>query len=104
MTTRDRIYAIGSREMVLGFSLLGIAGNTPNGATETEAVLQEQFADPEMALILIEDQVAAQITETVDNLQLSKHFPLVVKIPGPRGQIEERSIKEYIAGAIGIKL
>ena len=104
MTTRERIYVIGSREMVLGFSLLGISGYTPNGATETETVLRERFADTETALILIEDQVAAQIPGTVDNLQLSKHFPLVVEIPGPSGPMEEKSIKEYIAGAIGIRL
>ena len=104
MATRDRIYVIGGRELVLGFSLLGIAGYTPRGADEAETVLRERFADPDTALILIEDRTAVQIPETVDELQSSKDFPLVVEIPGPRGPIEEKSIKEFIAGAIGIRL
>ena len=104
MPTRDRIYVIGGKEMVLGFSLLGISGYTPIRAEETEAVLRERFEDPETALILIENRTAAQIPETVDELQSRKDFPLVVEIPGPQGAVKEKSIKEFIAGAIGIRL
>ncbi len=104
MSNRERIYAIGSREMVLGFSLLGIGGYTPRDAQELETVLRERFADPDMALILIEDRMAAQAPALVDELQTIKDFPLVVEIPGPSGPLEKTSIKEFIAGAIGIRL
>jgi len=90
--------------MVLGFSLLGIAGYTPKSASELETVLRERFSDPDMALILIEDRVAAQAPALVDELQSCKDLPLVVEIPGPRGPIEKTSVKEFIAGAIGIRL
>lgn len=104
MSNRERIYVIGGREMVLGFSLLGIGGYTPKDQGELETVLRERFSDPEMALILIEDRVAAQAPALVDELQSCKDLPLVVEIPGPRGPLEKTSIKEFIAGAIGIRL
>ena len=104
MPSRERMYVIGSREMVLGFSLLGIAGYTPKSASKVETVLRERFSDPDMALILVEDQVAAQAPALVDELQTRKDLPLVVEIPGPQGPIEKTSVKEFIAGAIGIRL
>ncbi len=104
MTTRDRIRVIGSRDTVLGFSLLGISGNTPTDAEDLARLLHEAFADPQMALILIEEQVASVAPELVAELQGRKDFPLVVEIPGPNGALEKESLKDYIAGAIGIKL
>ena len=104
MATRDRIRIIGSRATVLGFSLLGISGDTPTDAEDLARLLQEAFADPQMALILIEEQVASAAAELVAELQGRKDFPLVVKIPGPSGAVEKESLKDYIAGAIGIRL
>ena len=104
MPQRERIYVIGGRDTVLGFSLLGIPGYTPASTEEFETVLRERFADPDMALILVEDQIAAQAPVLVDELQTRKDLPLVVEIPGPRGPLEKTNIKEFIAGAIGIRL
>ena len=104
MTQRERIYVIGGRDTVLGFSLLGIGGYTPRDTKELETVLRERFGDPDMALILVEDQIAAQAPVLVDELQTRKDLPLVVEIPGPQGPLEKTSIKEFIAGAIGIRL
>jgi len=104
MTTRERIRVIGSHNTVLGFSLLGINGDTPTDRDDLARLLRDAFADPQMALILIEEQVASVAPELVAELQGRKDFPLVVEIPGPNGALEKESLKDYIAGAIGIKL
>jgi vacuolar-type H+-ATPase subunit F/Vma7 len=101
---RVRISVIGTREMVLGFSLLGIKGETPADKDDLVRLLDDCFADPQMALILIEDRIGAQAPDVVGELQGRKDFPLVVEIPGPRGALEKESLKDYIAGAIGIRL
>ncbi len=101
---RDRICVIGTRETVLGFSLLGIKGDTPAGKDDLARMLDRCFTDPHMALILIEDRIGAQEPDIVGELQGRKDFPLVVEIPGPRGALEKESLKDYIAGAIGIRL
>jgi vacuolar-type H+-ATPase subunit F/Vma7 len=101
---RERIGVIGTRETVLGFSLLGIKGETPEDRDDLVRLLDQYFDDPRMALILIEDRIGAQAPEVVGDLQGRKDFPLVVEIPGPRGALETQSLKDYIAGAIGIRL
>jgi len=102
--TRERIYVIGSREAVLGFALLGIAGSTPQGPDELGEVLRHSYEEPGMALILIEEGLAAEARPVVDELLAQRGFPLIVEIPGREGPLEQQSIKEYIAGAIGIRL
>lgn len=101
---RERICVIGTRETVLGFSLLGIAGSTPKDREELVRALEEHYENPEMALILIEEGTAAQAREPLDELLARRGFPLIVEIPGREGPLAERNIKEFIAGAIGIRL
>jgi len=101
---RERILVIGSRATVLGFSLLGIKGETPADDDEAGRLLREAFTGPGMALILVEDRIVSRIPAVVSELQERKDFPLVVEIPGPEGAIEKESLKDYIAGAIGIRL
>lgn len=101
---RERIHVIGSRETVLGFALLGIPGSTPRGPEELQGLLRESYEDPEMALILIEEGLAKEVRPLLEGLLARRDFPLIVEIPGKEGPLERRSIKEYIAGAIGIRL
>lgn len=101
---RERIHVIGSREAVLGFALLGIPGSTPRGGDELNELLRQSYEDPEMALILIEQGWAKEARPLLDELLARRDFPLIVEIPGKEGPLERRGIKEYIAGAIGIRL
>ena len=101
---REGIYVIGSRATVLGFALLGIPGREPEGREELLTLLQERYEDPKMALILIEERLAEEARPLLDELLARRDFPLIVEIPGKEGPIARRSIKEYIAGAIGIRL
>jgi vacuolar-type H+-ATPase subunit F/Vma7 len=101
---REQIHVIGTRETVLGFALLGIPGSTPRGHDDLLEVLRRSYEDPEMALILIEEGLAAEVRTVLDELLAQRGFPLIVEIPGKEGPLERRGIKEYIAGAIGIRL
>ena len=101
---RERIYVLGSPEAVLGFALLGIPGDTPQGREELEKLLRENYADPRTALILVEDKLASEAKSVVEELWARRELPLIVVIPGSKGALEQPSIKEYIAGAIGIRL
>jgi len=101
---REQIHVIGGPETVLGFALLGIPGSTPQGRDELGELLRQSFEDPEMALILIEERLAEEARTVLDELLARRGFPLIVEVPGKEGPRERRNIKEYIAGAIGIRL
>jgi vacuolar-type H+-ATPase subunit F/Vma7 len=101
---RERIYVLGSPEVVLGFALLGIPGDTPTDAAEFEDLLRSNYADPRTALILVEEGLVDRARPAVEELWARRELPLIVEIPGSSGAIERPSVREYIAGALGIKL
>jgi len=101
---RERIYVIGSRETVLGFSLVGVPGRVPSSGEELMELLRERYDDPGMALILVEEGLAEQARPLLDELLARRGFPLIVEIPGREGPLPRRGIKEFIAGAIGVRL
>jgi V/A-type H+-transporting ATPase subunit F len=99
-----KIFVIGEEEMVLGFSLLGIAGATPRSAEELLRLLHEHHGEGGLALILLEERVAELAPEAVAAYKARRGLPLLVELPGPQGPLERKGIKEFIAGAIGVRL
>ncbi|MFQ6117778.1 MAG: V-type ATP synthase subunit F [Candidatus Bipolaricaulia bacterium] len=101
---REKICAIGSQETVLGFKLLGIAGEAPESPEGLLQVLRRRYEEEGMALILLEEGVAELARESVEDYKARRGFPLIVELPGPEGPLKREGIKEFIAGAIGVRL
>jgi V/A-type H+-transporting ATPase subunit F len=111
---------IGERELVLGFSLVGIDGtvaSTRDEALEAFRVATSQGAslsslaanaprDEERALVLImTEEVAAMLEDEVREWQMTGEFPLIVEIPGLHGHLPGRkTLTESIREAIGIRV
>lgn len=101
---RQKICVIGGEQTVLGFKLLGITGETPQDQEELVGALRRRYEEEEMALILLDEQVAELARGSVEDYKARRDFPLIVELPGPEGPGERKGIKEFIAGAIGIRL
>jgi len=99
----EKICVIGGEETVLGFSLLGIGGEAPKTPEELLQALRRRYEEEAMALILLEEGVAELAREAVEGYK-GRGFPLIVELPGPEGPLTRKGIKEFIAGAIGIRL
>lgn len=101
---REKIWVIGGEQTVLGFKLLGIAGQVPQNHEELVQALHQRYQEEGMALILLDEEVAELAREPVEDYKARRDFPLIVELPGPAGPGERKGIKEFIAGAIGIRL
>ncbi len=100
-----KIWVIGHREAVLGFSLAGVDGHTVTSAEEANKALDEALASKDIGIILVTQDVAQMLQERVENLKLHSTIPLVVEIPSPAGVPEDQpSLSELVLKAIGIKL
>lgn len=108
---------IGERELVLGFSLVGIEGTV--ASTRDEALEAFRLAtsqgpslganaprEEERALVLImTEEVAAMLEAEVREWQMTGEFPLIVEIPGLHGHLPGRkTLTESIREAIGIRV
>lgn len=92
-------------EVLTGLRLSGIAGKLAVNKKEAEACVEEAKADSDLAVLLITENCAAFIPETVKEMKLASTIPLLVVIPGPEGSKREKdSITGLIRDAIGVKI
>ena len=100
-----KILVIGHPEAVLGFSLVGVHGQTATSAEEANQVLDSALASPDVGIILVTDDVARLIEPRMAQLKLRSTVPLVVEIPGPESALSDQQVlSEVVQRVIGIKL
>ncbi|MDR0376367.1 MAG: ATPase V [Spirochaetaceae bacterium] len=108
-------FFIGDPELVTGFHFVGINGRAVLGPEDAWAAFRkitEGWDDAAgMALphtescrvLILTEEVADWLGDTLIQWQLSGRYPLVVEIPGPLGRLEGRkTLVESIREAIGI--
>ena len=88
-----------STDTQVGLRLAGIEGVVVRAAIQTAA------ADPDIAVLLITEKLAALCQDLIAPLKLTAQRPLVVEIPDRHsaGRAPD-SITRYIREAIGVKL
>ena len=76
------------------------------GAVEqARAAFEEAISLPEIGIIIISEEAAALIRETVNRYIFTREFPLIVEIPGSRGRNPDRpGLRQMVNEAIGINL
>ena len=101
-----RMFAVADEPDVLtGLRLSGIEGKLALDRKEAETFVSEVEQNPQIAVLLITENCAAMIPETVKRLKLSSLNPLLVVIPGTAGSSRAKdSITSLIREAIGIKI
>ena len=99
----QRTMVIGNENCVLGFGQMGVPGRVVHTQTEVDAALSACLADPAIGMVLISADVASLSRARVDELKVNSISPLVVEIPGQRGEAM-RSLKDFVQSAVGISL
>jgi V/A-type H+-transporting ATPase subunit F len=100
-----KILVIGHPEAVLGFSLVGVHGQTATSVEEVNQALDSALASPDVGIILVTDDVARLIESRMAQLKLRSTVPLVVEIPGPEGiPPGQPTLSEVVQRVIGIKI
>ena len=96
-------FVIGDEDTVLGFSLVGVSGIACSGPDEVRAAWAKATEDKEHGVIIITDDCAAAIRETVDRYLFTMSFPLVVEIPSRKGS-SSSDLRELVNEAIGVSI
>lgn len=96
-------YVIGDEDTVLGFSLVGVSGTSCHTQEEAKIAWENVLENKNYAIIIITEDIASMIRQTVDRFLFSETFPLVVEIPA-RGKSSSRSLRALVNEAIGVTL
>ncbi len=96
-------FVIGDEDTVLGFSLVGVSGIACSSEEDVKAAWNKATEDKEHGVIIITDECAAFIRDTVDRYLFTMSFPLVVEIPS-RKSTGSTDLRELVNEAIGVSI
>lgn len=96
-------FVIADDDTVLGFSIVGVMGEVAHTREEASMAWQKALEHKEYGIIIITEDVADLIRETVDRYLFAETFPLVVEIPSRDGHFK-RDLKELVNQAIGVSI
>lgn len=98
------IFVIGDRHTLLGFGLVGVAGKEAADGGEARRILDELLSQDDVDLILVTEDLAAQMREKMDYLRLNLLHPVVVEIPASGSEQQPRSLRDLVQKIVGIRL
>lgn len=88
-----------------GFRLAGIAGQAVHTAEQAAAAIEAASAQTDCGVIVVTQQVAADIRAQVEAIRLERCRPLVVEIPGSEGpKPGGKSLRQFVQEAVGIRV
>lgn len=108
---------IGERELVIGFSLVGVHGIIANSRDEALIAFNKVTGRGNMLagnvptqekrpkILIVTEQVAEFLSEELKDWQLKGDYPLVVEIPSLQGKmIGKKTLTDSIREAVGIHI
>ena len=100
-----KFFCIADEDTVRGFRLAGVAGEAVGSPLEAGEALRRAITQPEYAILILTETVAAGVRPLVEALRLERDQPLLVEIPGPEGPAPgHRSLGRLVQEAVGISV
>lgn len=106
---------IGERELVIGFSLVGVEGFTAHSREEALLAFNKvtgggnvlagnlPSAVERPKVLIVTEQVSEFLSEELKSWQLKGDYPLIVEIPCLQGKMEgKKTLTDSIREAVGI--
>ena len=98
-------FCIADEDTLLGFRLAGVSGQAVATSDEAASAIEKAISHPDYSVIIITQQIAALIREKIRLIRFERDRPLIVEIPGPRGDMpDRRSLRQFVQEAVGISV
>jgi len=99
-----KLVVVGNEDECLGFSLAGIDGIVVSDELVFIEKMKKLLENPEIGVVAVVDRYFHIFTENFSSAIKKQTIPAVVFIPSIDGIHHETSLKEYLAGILGIRL
>jgi V/A-type H+-transporting ATPase subunit F len=99
-------YVIGDNDMITGFRLVGVEGTEVSTDEEAIQALHKTLARSDIGVIIISESFAngSLMREDVDKLRQERITPLIVQIPGSKGNVNKTQLSDTVSKILGIKI
>ena len=102
----SKIAVLADKETAVYFKLSGIKNSYfINNRAEAEKQIESLFANQEISLIIVTEQVFDWIQSRLAKMKREKEYPLVVSVPGKRGEKPKAdALAELIKRTVGVEI
>lgn len=103
-------FFLGDEELAIAFRFIGIEGMAVRNAEEANAAFTRITGNPGQLsggcqVLILTEETAAWLGDSMIDWQLSGRYPLLVEIPGISGRLPgKKTLVEAIREAIGINV
>jgi len=99
-----KYFVIGDEDTVLGFSLVGVDGQSVSKRAEALEAFDRALQNKDYGIIIITEAVSDLIRDTVDKYLFTEAFPLIVEIPSAKEGKYKKDLRALVNDAIGVSL
>lgn len=99
-----KVFVIGERDTVLGFSLTGAEGVATDDVDEAAKKLDELLRDPSVGIVLVTSGIANKMIPTIERLKESATLPLILDIPDRLSRPERPPLRDLVRRALGVSI
>jgi len=99
-------YVIGDSDMITGFRLVGVEGIEVSTADEAKQALNKALTRSDIGVIIISEAFSNDPTmrEEVSKLRQERVTPIIVEIPGSKGNANKMQLSDLVSKILGIKV
>ena len=97
-------FVIGSRDLVVGFRMVGVLGVEVRSVGEAEEALSRAFKTPDVAIIIVDEQFSSGFREKIAKHRLEKIIPLIVEVSTKSGTDLSSSLSVLVGKSLGMRL
>ncbi len=98
------VLAIGAPDVILGLGLLGIEGVAVADAFEARTALESALEARRVALVLVDEDYAAEVQDLLRATAKDPSMPLVVEVPSPNGARGSTPLRSRVERTLGLSL
>ncbi len=99
-------FVIGDNDMVTGFRLVGVEGEEADTAESAKLALRKVLTRADIGIIIISQLYFSDpnMQEQVDKIRQERVSPVIVEVPGSKGQAKQILISDSISKILGMKI
>jgi vacuolar-type H+-ATPase subunit F/Vma7 len=99
-----KVFVLGERDAVLGFSLVGIEGLATDDPAVAQKHLAELQGDPDVGLVLVTTGLAGRMRPTIEKMLAAASLPLIIEIPERQRRLERPPLRDLLRRALGVSV
>ena len=97
---------IGDNDMITGFRLVGVEGTEVSTDSEAQEALHKALARTDVGIIIISEAFSnnPSMRQEIDEIRQERVTPLIVEVPGSKGEPNKIQLSNMVSKILGIKM